>query len=265
MVHYSPWCLCLPLVQWVWQRLCGDAHLKHELADSNRSGLRCVVIAAAHSLGVARLRGQGRDLAGKGARGLGVTPASPGGRATRGEVLSQSRAAQVLVHWAGCGCTGTREGWEGRMQMPAGNGDRGLFGTLAGATWRRGAARAGRREQEVTRPGRKHSPFPNFNPNDVALILRLRERSPRCGRSPLTRGHLSSESRRPSRAFQGAEKKTKPPPPFPDEPTRWSKARQLPGMPREGSPPLHSQNCTLLTPSPVQCPPPVFFPAPGVP
>lgn len=255
----------MPLVQWVWQRLCGDAHLKHELADSNRSGLRCVVIAAAHSLGVARLRGRGRDPAGKGARGLGVTPASPGGRATRGEVLSQSRAAQVLVHWAGCGCTGTREGWEGRMQIPAGNGDRGLFGTLAGATWRRGAARAGRREQEVTRPGRKHSPFPNFNPNDVALILRLRERSPRCGRSPLTRGHLPSESRRPSRAFQGAEKKTKPPPPFPDEPTRWSKAQQLPGMPREGSPPLHSQNCTLLTPSPVQCPPPVFFPAPGVP
>lgn len=192
-------------------------------------------------------------------------PCVPGrvGDEGRGPVSKQSSPSagalgRVRMH-------GTREGWEGRMQMPAGNGDRGLFGTLAGATWRRGAARAGRREQEVTRPGRKHSPFPNFNPNDVALILRLRERSPRCGRSPLTRGHLPSESRRPSRAFQGAERKTKPPPPFPDEPTRWSKAQQLPGMPREGSPPLHSQNCTLLTPSPVQCPLPVFFPAPQVP
>lgn len=122
MVHCSPWCLCLPLVQWVWQRLCGDAHLKHELADSNRSGLRCVVIAAAHSLGVARLRGRGRDPAGKGARGLGVTPASPGGWATRGEVLSQSRAAQVLVHWAGCGCTGLEKGGKDGCRYRRGTG-----------------------------------------------------------------------------------------------------------------------------------------------
>lgn len=202
-----------------------------------------MTIATAHSLGVARLRGRGR--------------ARPGGE---GRSRSQRRGARSCPKaerpkcWCtgpGVGCTGTREGWEGWMQIPAGNGDRGLFGTLAGAPWRRRSG--GRRELEVPRPGRNHGPFPNFNPSPmmspsfydcvtgtpgVAAALR---RGDTCPRNP---GDLRG-------LFKGAEKEPKPRPPFPDEPTPWSKAPQRPGMLREGSPPLLSQNHTSPTPSPV--------------
>lgn len=101
-------------------------------------GRRCVAIPTAHSLRVAPLWSQGRDLAGKGARGLGVTPVVP--RRVGDEGARSCLKAEQLKCWCpGPGvneCSGSRDGWEGRMQIQAGNGDRGLFGTLASAPWR---------------------------------------------------------------------------------------------------------------------------------